>query len=86
MDPSQSAVGFRRIRNFGFGTYVVLCFGVVAFCMAMLLLHFFYNRTDDSLAFYTSTISYIIGQWTGLILTKLLARSHHAAQEGQANV
>lgn len=67
------ATTFQKIRRLGFSAYVVMCFMVTMFCMGMLLLTSLKKPegTDHS-TFYASTISFILGKFTILVMDKLI--------------
>lgn len=68
-----TATTFQKIRRLGFSAYVIMCFMVTLFCMGMLLLAAFKKPegTDHS-TFYASTISFILGKFTILVMDKLI--------------
>lgn len=68
-----TATTFQKIRRLGFSAYVVMCFMVTMFCMGMLLLTALKKPegTDHS-TFYASTISFVLGKFTILVMDKLI--------------
>jgi hypothetical protein len=65
----------RKIIKSGFAAYVILSFVISFFCMFMLAIDKFYPTDDENEqnTFYASMLSFIIGKWTGIVVTKLLA-------------
>lgn len=72
-------ITFQKIRRIGFSAYILMCFLVVGFCMTMLALDTFIpNKNPDSSdnsTFYASTISFILGKFTILVMEKLVRTS-----------
>ena len=69
---------FQKLRRMGFSAYIIMCFAVVAFCMVMLALDNYIPRqagTVDNSTFYASTISFILGKFTILVMEKLVRTS-----------
>lgn len=75
---SNGHMTFQKLRRIGFSAYIVMCFLVVGFCMTMLALDAYIPRqsnTVDNSTFYASTISFVLGKFTMLVMEKLVRTS-----------
>ena len=73
---------FQKMRAVGFNAYVIMCFAVMGFCMAMMVVETYHTPTSgrDNSSFYSSTIGFILGKFTILVMDKLISR-HIAKQK-----
>lgn len=67
---------FQKLRAIGFNAYVVMCFLVMGFCMAMMVVETYHAPISgrDNSSFYSSTIGFILGKFTILVMDKLISR------------
>jgi len=73
---------FQKMRAVGFNAYVIMCFAVMGFCMAMMVVETYHAPISgrDNSSFYSSTIGFILGKFTILVMDKLISR-HIAKQK-----
>jgi hypothetical protein len=70
------------IVQVGFFSYIILTFVTAGFCMTMLLIeHISPSDSPRADTFYASMLSFILGKWTGLVLTKLLVNANREIKE-----